>query len=73
MRNRRRLLLLTILHSVYRQFQLNEQFSYKIIIQHNKENLESYDSNKDGRGGKSGTYLRQTIGVVGSAGERRKT
>ena len=25
------------------------------------------------KGGQSGTYLRQTIGIVGSAGERRKT
>ena len=40
---------------------------------HNKDNLERYEPNKNGRGGQSGTYLRQTIGVVGSAGERRKT
>ena len=33
-----------------------------------------YIPNKNGRGDRaaSGTYLRQTIGVVGSAGERRK-
>ena len=32
-----------------------------------------YVLNKKWKGGQSGTYLRLTIGVVGSAGERRKT
>ena len=48
---------------------INLQF---IKLYHNEENLERYKPNKNGRGGQSGTYLRQTIGVIGSAGEHRK-
>ena len=32
----------------------------------------SFLSNKNGRGGQSGTYQRLTIGGIGSAGERRE-
>ena len=42
-------------------------------VYHDKENLERHESNKKWKGGQSGTYLRLTIGVVGSAGEHRKT
>ena len=44
------------------------------IEYHNRENLERYEPNKNGRGGgQRSTYLRQAIGVVGPEGEHRKT